>query len=129
MRFVILLTSDQPPAPPPPPLMQALMELGQEAARSGALVDNARLAPSAAGARVTLSGGDISTADGPVTDIREFVSYAVYELASREEAVEWATRFLTLHRDLWPGWQGVAEIRQVLPAPPAGGPPTGAPPA
>jgi hypothetical protein len=121
MRFVILLTTDTP-GPPPPPLMKALMELGQEAGRSGVLVDNARLAPSAAGARVTLSGGEIGVSDGPVTDIREFVSYAVYEVASREEAVEWASRFLALYRDLWPDWQGAAEIRQVLPPPTA--PPT-----
>lgn len=121
MRFVILLTTETP-GPPPPPLMTALMELGQEAGRAGALVDNARLAPSAAGARVSLTDGEIAVSEGPVTDIREFVSYAVYEVASREEAVEWASRFLGLHRDLWPGWRGAAEVRQVLPPPAA--PPT-----
>jgi len=120
MRYVILLTSDTPPGPPPPALMQALMALGQEAAQAGVLVDNARLAPSAAGGvRVTLSGGEISTSDGPFADSREFLSYAVYELAKPEEAVDWASRFLGLYRDLWPQWQGVAEIRQVAVPPPA----------
>ena len=35
-------------------------------------------------------------------------------MRSKEEAVEWASRFLALHRDLWPGWEGDAEIRRVF---------------
>ncbi len=28
--------------------------------------------------------------------------------------MEWSTRFLKLHRDLWPGWEGEADILQVF---------------
>ena len=112
MRYLILLTSDQPPAPPPPGLMEGIMALGEEATRSGALLDTAGLYPSAAGSRVTLSNGALSVTDGPFAEAKEIISYALYEVRSKEEAVEWANRFLKLHRDLWPGWAGEADVLQ-----------------
>ena len=36
------------------------------------------------------------------------ISYAIYDVRSRDEAVEWTSRFMRLHRDLWPGWEGEA---------------------
>ena len=33
------------------------------------------------------------------------------ELASREDAIEEARKFMELHRRLWPGWEGETEIR------------------
>src|SRR5829696_1668431 len=52
MRYLILLKAAQPATPPPPELMEAIMKLGDEATRSGALLDTAGLMPSAAGAKV-----------------------------------------------------------------------------
>ena len=115
MRYLLLLHGNQPPTPPPAELMEAIMKLGEEATRAGVLLDTQGLAPSGAGgARVELAGGQLSVTDGPFTEAKEIISYAVYELRSKEEAVEWASRFLTLHRDLWPGWEGDSEIRRVL---------------
>jgi hypothetical protein len=114
MRYVILLKSAQQPTPPPPALMEAIMKLGEEATRSGALLDTAGLAPSAAGARVVLTGGSLHVTDGPFAEAKEFISYAVYEVRSKDEAVEWANRFLGLHRDLWPGWEGEADVLRVF---------------
>jgi hypothetical protein len=95
--------------------MEAIMKLGEEATRAGVLLDTQGLAPSAAGGvRVGLAGGQLSVTDGPFTETKEIISYAVYELRSREEAVEWASRFVVLHRDLWPGWEGDCEIRRVF---------------
>ena len=123
MRYLTLLTSVQPTEPPPPGLMEAIMELGAQATASGALLDTAGLAPSASGARVQLSGGRLSVMDGPFTEAKEFISYAVYQVHSKEEAVEWAARFMKLHQDLWPGWEGEVEVRKVF------GPEDFAPPA
>lgn len=115
MRYLMLLTGQKPDTPPPPGLMEALMTLGAEATRAGALLDNGGLAPSASGgARVALSGGQLSVTDGPFTEAKEMISYALYEVRTREEAVEWASRFLALHRDLWPGWEGQSELRRVF---------------
>lgn len=114
MRYVILLKGTQPAGPPPPALMDAIMRLGEEATASGALIDNAGLAPSAAGARVTLAGGQLSVMDGPFAEAKEFISYAIYEVASKEEAVEWAKRFMSLNAEHWPGWEGESEVVKVF---------------
>jgi hypothetical protein len=114
MRYIILLTGTQPGTPPPPELMDAITKLGEDATRSGALLDTAGLAPSAAGVRVTLAEGRITATDGPFTEAKELISYALYDVRSKAEAVEWAERFLRLHRDLWPGWEGGADVLKVL---------------
>ena len=114
MRYMILLNGTQPAEPPPPGLMEAIMKLGEEATAAGALLDTAGLAPSIAGARVQLSGGHLSVVDGPFAEAKEFISYALYQVRSKEEAVEWASRFMRLHQDLWPGWEGAADVLKVF---------------
>jgi hypothetical protein len=121
MRYLVVLEAVQPATPPPAELMAAIMSLGEEATRSGALLDTAGLAPSAAGARVTVAGPDLSVTDGPFAESKEMISYAVYDVRTRADAVEWTSRFMALHRDLWPGWEGEARVLQVFDpaAPPA----------
>jgi hypothetical protein len=114
MRYLTLLRGNQPATPPPPELMDAIMKLGGEAATAGALLDTGGLAPSAAGARLGLYGGELTVTDGPFAEARETISYALYQVRSREEAVEWASRFLKLHRDLWPGWEGEVDVLKVM---------------
>jgi hypothetical protein len=123
MRYLVLLRAAQPASPPPPDLMEAIATLGEEATKAGALLDTAGLAPSAEGARVQLSGGRLNVIDGPFTETKEMISYALYQVRTKEEAVEWASRFLRLHRDLWGGWEGEAEVLRVF------GPENFAPPA
>jgi hypothetical protein len=118
MRYMLLLSGTNPATPPPPELFEAIMKLGEEATEAGVLLDTAGLLPSAAGARVTLDGGKLTVTDGPFTESKELISYALYEVRSKEEAVEWASRFVKLHRDLWPGWTGATDVLQVMgPAP------------
>jgi len=114
MRFLTLLRAAQPEGPPPPELMAAIMKLGEEATASGALLDTAGLAPSRAGARIALEGGDLSVTDGPFAEAKEVISYAIYDVGSRDEAVEWASRFVKLHRDSWPGWEGEVDVLKVF---------------
>jgi hypothetical protein len=114
MRYLIVLKSDSNTTPPPPELMDAIMRLGEEATNAGALLDTAGLAPSAAGARVELTDGSITVTDGPFAEAKELISYALYDVRAKEEAVEWGTRFLALHRDLWPGWSGQADVHKVF---------------
>ena len=115
MRFMMLVKSAEDSGPPPKTLMEAIGKMAEEATRAGVLLDTQGLAPSAAGGvRVELADGQLSVTDGPFTEAKEIISYAVYELRSREEAVEWASRFVVLHRDRWPGWAGDCEIRRVF---------------
>ena len=90
MRFFSTLkVTSQPDTPPPTALM--------EATRSGALVDFAGLMPVAAGGgRVSLSGGALTVTDGPFAESKELISYAVYDVRSRDEAIEWTSRFVRL---------------------------------
>jgi hypothetical protein len=111
-RYLMLLHGTPPASPPPADLMEAIMALGEEATRAGVLLDTQGLAPG--GVRVDLRAGRLSVTDGPFTEAKEIISYAVYELRTKEEAVEWAGRFLTLHHELWPGWEGDTEIRRVF---------------
>ena len=114
MRYVMLLEAVQPPTPPPAGLMEAIMKLGEEATAAGALLDNAGLLPSAAGTQITVTGGGLTVTDGPFAETKEMISYAVYSVRSKEEAVEWCSRFMKLNRELWPGWEGSCRVLQVM---------------
>lgn len=120
MRFMTMVKSAESAGPPPQSLMDAIMKLGIEAAKAGVLVESGGLAPTVKGGRVRLSGGKLTVLDGPFTEAKEVIGgYAVYELESREEAMQWATRFMEVHREHWPGWEGEAEVRQIFGPPDA----------
>ncbi|MER6825578.1 YciI family protein [Streptosporangium sp. NPDC000563] len=115
MRYMITLkVTHRPDTPPPAELMEAIMKLGEEGTGAGVLLDNGGLAPSVEGARVELTEGRISVTDGPFAEAKELISYALYQVRSKEEAVEWASRFMKLHRDHWEGWEGEADIHRVF---------------
>ena len=114
MRYMMLLSGSSPSTPPPPELFEAIMKLGGEATEAGVLLDTAGLLPSVSGARVSLAGGSLTVTDGPFTESKELISYALYEVRSKEEAIEWASRFMKLHRDLWAGWEGKTDVLQVM---------------
>jgi hypothetical protein len=122
MRFMILVKSPETNTFPPPALMGAIGQLGQEATAAGVLVETGGLLPTALGARVRLAGGKLTVTDGPFAEAKEIAGgYAVYDLSSKEEAIAWTRRFMDLHKQHWPGWQGEAEIRQIFDAPPGSG--------
>jgi hypothetical protein len=123
MRYLALLRDRRPDTPPPPELMEAIMKLGEEATKAGVLLDQGGLAPSVQGARVEVSAGKLSVTDGPFAEAKEVISYAVYQVRSKDEAVEWVSRFIKLHRDLWEGWEGEGDVLKVM------GPEDFAPPA
>ena len=114
MRYLVLLTAARPDVPPPPELMAAIAQLGEDAANSGTLVDTAGLAPNDLGARVTVKDGELTVTDGPFAEAKEVISYVIYDVKDKAEAVEWTSRFMRVHRDLWPGWEGDSQIIPVF---------------
>jgi hypothetical protein len=99
---------------PPPELTEVMGKELQELMRAGRIVDAGGLLPSASATRVRISGGDLIVSDGPFTEATELVGgYAILQVATREEAVEMATRVIQIHRDYWPGWVGECELRQI----------------
>lgn len=115
MRFMTLVKSAESSGPPPAELMGAIAQLGAESAKAGVLVETGGLLPTAAGARIRLAEGQLTVKDGPFTEAKEVIGgYAVYEVGSKQEAIEQTRRFLELHQKHWPGWEGEVEIRQVM---------------
>jgi hypothetical protein len=128
MRFMTLIKSaeDTNLGPPPPVLFQAIARLGDEAKQAGVLVETAGLMPTAAGALVRLDGGQISTSEGPFGFGQEIVGgYAIFNVGSKQEAIDWAKRFMELHREHWSGWQGETEVRRMIEQRPSADAPRG----
>jgi hypothetical protein len=114
MRFMMIVKSAETSTLPPKSLMDAIANLADEAVRAGRMIGSGGLAPTALGARVRISGGELMVTDGPFTETKEIVGgYAQFEFASKEEAVQSAIKFMELHKQHWPGWEGECEVRQM----------------
>ncbi len=114
MRYMMIVKHAENQGPPPKALMDAIAKLGQEATKDGTMLGNGGLKPTARGARVRLSGGKVTVMDGPFTEAKEIIGgYAEFELKSREEAIQGAVRFMELHKQHWPGWEGETEVREM----------------
>ena len=115
MRYMMIVKGDEnfgAAGPPPMELMEAIGQLGVEAARAGKMVSMGGLHHSSKGASVRLKGGKMTTTDGPFTEAKEVIGgFTIMNLASKEEAIAEAVKFMELHRKLWPKWDGVTEIR------------------
>src|SRR6201987_5979036 len=115
MQFMMIVKHAEKQGPPPKQLMDAIAKLAEEAAQAGTMLGSGGLGPTALGARVRLSGGQVTVTDGPFTETKEVVGgYAQFELKSKEEAIESAVRFMELHKKHWPGWEGETEVRQMF---------------
>jgi hypothetical protein len=115
MRFMMLVKSAENSGPPPQALMDAMAKLSEEAVRSGAMLQTGGLAPTLMSTRVRLARGEISTIDGPFTETKEAIGgFAIFELQSKEAAIEATRHFMELHKRYWPGWEGETEIRQIF---------------
>jgi hypothetical protein len=114
MRFVTMIKMDEGVAGPPPALIAAIGELAEQAMKDGILLEQVGLLPSAQGAEVRVSGGKVSVIDGPFTEAKELVGgYAVFQVRSKDEAVEAARRLMQVHARHWPAFDGACEVRQV----------------
>jgi len=98
MRFMGVLKADkhsEAGTPPSPELMARMGKFIEEVMKAGVLVATDGLYPSSKAVRVQVSGGKSHVTDGPFAETKELIaSYALFEVKSRDEAVEWTTRFL-----------------------------------
>ncbi|HEX6309783.1 MAG TPA: YciI family protein [Longimicrobiales bacterium] len=96
----------------PAGLFAAMDELVEENTKKGVLIDTAGLQPLAKSTRIRLAGGKIQVTDGPFTESKEVVGgYALCEIATHDEAVAFATKFMDVHRIHWPEFEGEVEVR------------------
>jgi hypothetical protein len=115
MRYMMIVKHPETESRPPRELMDTIAKLGEESVKAGTMIGNGGLKPTAEGARIRLSGGQLTVKDGPFTEAKEVIGgYAQFELNSKEEAIEGGVRFMELHRKYWPGWEGEMEIRPMV---------------
>ena len=115
MRFMTLVRHAENSGPPPPALMEAMAKLSEEAAKGGKMLEAGGLAPTAMSNRVRLAKGKVTVIDGPFAETREVVGgFAVFEVESKQEMIDATVKFMELHREHWPGWEGETEVRQVF---------------
>jgi hypothetical protein len=115
MRYMMIVKHKEAQGMPPKELMEAIGKLTEEAIKNGTLLGNGGLLSTSAGASVRLSGGRVTVTDGPFTEAKEVIGgYALFELQSKEEAVQGAVGFMELHKKLWPGWEGETEVREMM---------------
>lgn len=106
MRFMVMHKLDDGSPEAWAPSAQLIAEMGElieESVTSGVLIAADGLRPSSEGpgARITYSGGKRTVVDGPFTEAKEVIAgYAVLQVQSRDEAVEWADRFAKLIGDV-----------------------------
>jgi hypothetical protein len=99
MRFLITAGpgedehKPEPDAPFDEALFAAYMKFNEELTKAGVLVVAEGLSPSGSRARVVTSRGRRKVVDGPFTEAKELVGgFYLIEVASKEEAIEWALR-------------------------------------
>jgi len=120
MLFMTIVKTRENAEQPSPALIQAIVKLGEEASKKGVMVEMGGLLPTAAGARARLANGKITVTDGPFSEAKEVIGgFAVYDVASKKEAIEWTRKFLEAHIGLW-NQELEVEVRQMMDAPEQG---------
>ena len=113
MRFLIIVKAtaeSEAGVVPPPALLAEMAAFHEELARAGAMLDGARLQPSAAGWRIAYDGERRRVIDGPFAESRELVAgYTLIQARSRDEALAWTRRFPN------PRGQGLPAVIEVRP--------------
>lgn len=98
MRFMMLVIPEgygdaEPGTAPDAEAVEAMMKYNRELEEAGVLLALDGLHPPSMGFRVSFSGGEPLVTDGPFAEAREVVGgYWIIDVASPEEAVEWAKR-------------------------------------
>ena len=116
MKFMTMVTTTKAGVGAPPmALMQAIGQLGADAAAAGVLVTQGGLLGKDQSAFVNIRSGKVIVTDGPFAESKELVGgYAVYELPDMAAALEWTKRFANLHVEHWPGWEGDIDVRPIM---------------
>ena len=109
MRFLSIYKTAETGVPPTPEHMETMQRLIEEGMKAGWLLATEGCLPTALGARVRSSGGNVIVTDGPFAETKEVIGgFAVLEARSKEEAIQLTRRFLAVAGD------GECELRQIF---------------
>jgi hypothetical protein len=111
-RYMVFVKGDEKYEAGAMPSEQELAEMGkfnEELVKAGVMLDGDGLHPTSKGARVRYGGEKPTVTDGPFTEAKEIVAgYWIWQVKSKEEAVEWLKRA--------PFREGEVELRQFFEA-------------
>ena len=97
MRFMIIRRADKATEARVMPSEQTLRLMGnymQDMVNAGVFLGGEGLKPTSAGALVKFTNGKPKVIDGPFTEAKELIAgYALIQVNSREEALEWVKRW------------------------------------
>lgn len=114
MRILGLLKADKDSEAGAAPSAELMAEMGtfmEEITKAGVMLATDGLKPRSEGKRVRLARGKVTVIDGPFTESKELIaSYALLEVKSMAEAIEWTTRFLKVCGE------GECELRPIFEA-------------
>ncbi len=96
MRFMVIMypgEAAEAGAMPDEQILTAMGKYNEELVNAGVMLGGEGLHPTSKGARVTFAGGKPTVSDGPFAGTKEVVGgYWMFNVASRDEAVEWVKR-------------------------------------
>jgi hypothetical protein len=111
MKFLGYTLADPtiPIPPPAPEIYQQMDALVEEATKAGVLLATGGVGPLEEAVKVQYHDGEFTVLDGPFTEAKELVGgWALLECRDKDEAIEWAKRFLAI------AGPGESTIRTVL---------------
>jgi hypothetical protein len=104
LRVLVLKMSDaasESSAAPSPQVAVKLNAVFDDMKRAGVFLGAEGLKPSATGARLQAVGGKHTWTDGPFAETKELVSgYSIIKADSKQDAIEWATRYANILGDI-----------------------------
>jgi hypothetical protein len=115
MRFMVLVKATKESEAGVMPSEQLLAEMGkfnEELVKAGVLLGADGLQPSSKGARVRFSGSKRTVMNGPFSDTALIAGYWIWQVKSKDEAIEWVKRC----PNPFPDGESEIEIRQIFEA-------------
>ena len=118
IRFMGLLKADRDTEAgvlPDEKLLAAMGAFFEDGTKSGVILAGEGLQPSSKGVRVRYSGNKRAVIDGPFAETKELIAgYAIIQVGSRDEAIEWTKQFVTVDAPGRLGGESDCEIRQIF---------------
>src|SRR5262247_3580479 len=103
MRFMVMVKANaqsEAGVMPTTELLVAMNKFNEELIKAGIRIEAEGLQSSAQGKRVRFSGTKRTVIDGPFAETKELVAgYWVFQVKSREEAIEWVKRAPNPHNE------------------------------
>ncbi len=123
MRFIMFIKSNalaEAGGMPDEALLVAMGKYNEELSKAGAMITGDGFHPSSKGARIRFAGGKPTVSEGPFPEPPErlVAGYWMIDVASKQEAIDWASRvpFAVDGSAAHNGGNGEIEIRQIFEA-------------